>query len=60
MCQRNVDYPNVLANGFNVMPDTEELVTVRRHRGRNWDSNSKFGIRQLYAGSESSFFLPDP
>ena len=27
--QRTVDYPGALANGFHVMLDTEELVTVR-------------------------------
>ena len=27
--QRTVDYPSELANGFHVMLDTEELVTVR-------------------------------
>ena len=27
--QRTVDYPDELANGFHVMLDTEELVTVR-------------------------------
>ena len=27
--QRTVDYPDELANGYHVMLDTEELVTVR-------------------------------
>ena len=27
--QRTVDYPDELANGFHIMLDTEELVTVR-------------------------------
>ena len=27
--QRTVDYPDELANGFHVMLDSEELVTVR-------------------------------
>ena len=30
--QRTVDYPDELANGFHVMLDTEELVTVQRLR----------------------------
>ena len=29
MFQRTVDYPDELANGYHVMLDTEELVTVR-------------------------------
>ena len=27
--QKNVDYPDELANGYHVMLDAEELVTVR-------------------------------
>lgn len=27
--QKTVDYPNVLSNGFQVMLDTEEVVTLR-------------------------------
>ena len=29
LSQKTVDYPNEWANGFHVMLDTEELVTVR-------------------------------
>ena len=30
--QRTVDYPDELANGFNIMLDNGELVTVRREQ----------------------------
>ena len=29
VCQRTVDYPEEWANGYNVLLDSEELVTVR-------------------------------
>ena len=32
--QRTVDYPDELANGFHVMLDSGELVTVRRNQVR--------------------------
>ena len=31
--QRTVDYPDDLSNGYHVMLDTEELVTVRWDQG---------------------------
>ena len=42
--QRTMDYPDEWANGYHVMLDSEELVTVRWDQVDGWPPGMAYGI----------------